>query len=299
MPSLRLFLPAVLFLCALAGCASQSGMSRDEVRVYIDEANAVSPADKEKRERLSSGAVQATVEKFELEGEKIRVRVALRNTFDLPVSGVALHTMVWSRSGGQFARRIVDERRLDLDLPPAGETSTTIESLAPTWMPSPIEFVTVATKPIRLGDEVVAGDRPFADSDGDDISADLAALYLSQPGIGLADIAGRSFGRLFVQVGDISSDGRVVKIRAKVANLYTEEVTGVHYRVTFLSRRDADARVLDTLRLESSRIRIAAGERKLIHLQVQSMYALGGGGFFVDAWPMVLGNREIPLPEGW
>lgn len=108
-------------------------------------------------------------------------------------------------------------------------------------------------------------------------------------------------GKLEVWVADVASTGQVVRVRGNIRNRFDEPVAGVTYRVRFLSRKSAEARVLQTELIPRHGFEIAPGERKMVSLDVESMYVnlKAGANFVVDAWPMKLGGRPVALPSDW
>jgi hypothetical protein len=107
--------------------------------------------------------------------------------------------------------------------------------------------------------------------------------------------------KLEVWVADVASIGQVVRVRGNIRNLFDEPVEGVVYRVRFLSRRSDEARVLQVELIPRHGLKLAPGERKIVSLDVESMYVnlKAGSNFLVDAWPMKLGGRPVALPSDW
>lgn len=107
--------------------------------------------------------------------------------------------------------------------------------------------------------------------------------------------------RLEVWVSDVASTGQVVRVRGNIQNRFDEEVVGVTYRVRFLSRKSDDAKVLQTEIIPRHALKLAPGDRKIVSLDVESMYVnlKAGANFQVDAWPMRLGGRPVELPSDW
>ena len=101
-----------------------------------------------------------------------------------------------------------------------------------------------------------------------------------------------------VSTTDITSDGRVAKIRGRVSNPYSEPVDGVRYIVTLRTDSGPGARTLDSFQEETS-VQIAPGSSAMMRLDLQSMYFASASGFSIIAVPRRLGGRDIPPPAGW
>lgn len=283
-------------LCLFSACGG--GMSKDELRAYVDEVNNVAPDDQVKRELLRNGRLEVAVDETTIAGGRIHVVATVRNGYSAPVRGVAVNLMTWGRNGQWMARRISAQPRIDVEIPSGRSAAITVEGSTPATMPVSIEFVTVTAAPIHLGPHAVAGDHPFLDAEGDEIYG--AKEYTARANVGVGFPRSDRAEGLEVTTGDFASAGQVLKIRGKVRNLYSEEVRGVRYRVRFLERAAAEARVLDSVEVVRKDTRLAPQEEKLVSIDVESMYvAMGAAGVQIDAIPITLDGRVLPLPEGW
>lgn len=104
-------------------------------------------------------------------------------------------------------------------------------------------------------------------------------------------------GRLRVRVSDISSDGRVARVRGKVTNTYDVPVAGIRYQVELYSA--AGERVLDVYRREVDTT-LAAGQTRRVVLDVSSQYLSAAPiAFEVVATPVRLDGKPFPPPPGW
>lgn len=104
--------------------------------------------------------------------------------------------------------------------------------------------------------------------------------------------AGRSMLEVFTS--SVVTDGRHLKIRGKVSNPTAETVRGVRYRVAILS--PDRSRILDTFNEERDDTVIEAADSIALRLDVATTYASGPASFVVEAFPMRLGDRELPEP---
>jgi hypothetical protein len=102
---------------------------------------------------------------------------------------------------------------------------------------------------------------------------------------------------LVVTVGDVTTDGRVAKIRGKVENRYAEPVEGVRYVVEIYAVGES-LRMLGTYQREVD-TSLEPGEDKLVVIDAESMYLQPHNRFRVVATPVKVGGREIPPPPGW
>jgi hypothetical protein len=103
---------------------------------------------------------------------------------------------------------------------------------------------------------------------------------------------------LVISTTDISTDGRHAKIRGQVENPFSERVDGLRYVVVLVAGDDANLRELESIRRESD-ITLEPGQRRMMRLDVESMYFAGGGRVLIGAFPKKLGGRDVPPPEGW
>ena len=130
-------------------------------------------------------------------------------------------------------------------------------------------------------------------------SPEAARAYIKEvTGETDADLAARA-GGLQITTTDVTTDGRIAKMRGKVSNRYGETVEGVRYLVTIYDR-STPPKVLQRVRREVDTT-LAPGQRKMMSLDVESMYfgMTGGGPFTIEASPVTLAGREVPPPEGW
>jgi hypothetical protein len=106
-------------------------------------------------------------------------------------------------------------------------------------------------------------------------------------------------GRLLVSTNDVTTDGRIAKVRGTVQNKFDETVHGVRY-VVAIYENGSPPRILDRWQHEVSTT-IEPGRRVALRLDVESMYfgRLGASPFNIDAQPVKLGDKEMPPPEGW
>jgi len=111
--------------------------------------------------------------------------------------------------------------------------------------------------------------------------------------------AGKKPGRLQVSTTDVTSDGRIAKIRGQVQNKYDQPTAGIRYVVT-LYTDGPPPKELDHWQREVDTT-IEPGERKVMSLDVESMYfgRSGSTRFRIDAQPVKLGGQDMPPPEGW
>lgn len=106
-------------------------------------------------------------------------------------------------------------------------------------------------------------------------------------------------GQLLVSANDITTDGRVARIRGRVENPCEEKVEGVRYVVVLLAGEGDEVRELDSFQFESD-VTLDPHQPRMMRLDLQSMYfGSTPGRFLVAAFPKKIGEREIPPPEGW
>ena len=104
--------------------------------------------------------------------------------------------------------------------------------------------------------------------------------------------------RLRISTNDVTTDGRIAKIRGKIENDFSETVHGVRYVVT-IYEHGSPPRVLDRWQ-DQKDTTIAPGERVTFWLEVDSMYLSATGvPMNIEAEPVVLGDKQMPPPEGW
>lgn len=106
-------------------------------------------------------------------------------------------------------------------------------------------------------------------------------------------------GHLQVTTNDVTTDGRIAKVRGKVQNKFDETVYGVRYVVT-IYHEGTPPRVVDRWQHEVDTT-LEPGERSAMSLDVESMY-FGSSGrvpFRIDAQPVKLADKDMPPPEGW
>jgi hypothetical protein len=113
------------------------------------------------------------------------------------------------------------------------------------------------------------------------------------------DDVAASAGGLRVTANDVTTDGRIAKVRGRVENRYTETVHGIRYVVTLYEYGTA-LRVVDRWQHEVDTT-LEPGQRCALSLDVESMYfgRSGRSPFIIDAQPVKLGSRDMPPPEGW
>jgi hypothetical protein len=106
-------------------------------------------------------------------------------------------------------------------------------------------------------------------------------------------------GRLQVTTGDVTTDGRIAKVRGSVKNKFDESVYGIRYVVTIYQQGNPP-RVLDRWQYEVDTT-LEPGERSAMTLDVESMYfgSMGPVPFNIDAQPMKVGSKDMPPPEEW
>jgi hypothetical protein len=102
---------------------------------------------------------------------------------------------------------------------------------------------------------------------------------------------------LVVTVGDVTTDGRIAKIRGRVENRYAEPVEGIRYVVEIYAVGDS-LRLLGTHQREVD-TSLDPGDSRLVVIDAESMYLKEGNRFRIVATPVKLGGREIPPPPTW
>lgn len=106
-------------------------------------------------------------------------------------------------------------------------------------------------------------------------------------------------GHLQVSTNDVTSDGRVAKVRGTVENKFDQTVYGVRYVVT-IYEYGSPPRVVDRWQREVDTT-IEPGRRVMMRMDVEGMYfgRQGASPFNIDAQPVKVGDKEMPPPEGW
>ena len=104
-------------------------------------------------------------------------------------------------------------------------------------------------------------------------------------------------GGLRISTNSVTTDGRIAKMRGLVTNNYEEPVVGVRYVVTIY---DDAGDPLDVWRHEVDTT-IAPGDRKMMRLDVESMYwgRTGGTRFEIVPNPVKVGERDVSPPPDW
>jgi hypothetical protein len=104
---------------------------------------------------------------------------------------------------------------------------------------------------------------------------------------------------LQISTTDVTTDGRIAKVRGMVKNNFSETVHGVRYVVT-IYQQGSPPRVLDRWQQQVDTA-IEPGQRVAMRLDVDSMYfgSRGPVPFNIDAQPVAVGDQAVPPPEGW
>jgi len=104
---------------------------------------------------------------------------------------------------------------------------------------------------------------------------------------------------LQISTTDVTTDGRIAKVRGMVKNNFSETVHGVRYVVT-IYEQGSPPRVVDRWQ-DQVDTAIDPGQRMAMRLDVDSMYfgSLGLVPFDIDAQPVAVGDKPMPPPEGW
>lgn len=110
------------------------------------------------------------------------------------------------------------------------------------------------------------------------------------------DARGQKQGVLEIFTSSVVTDGRHLKIRGRVTNLYPDTVEGVHIRVLLFS--SDMQRELDRFHEELT-VQLAPGESDALRVDIASMYAASEPRFVVEAEPVRLGGKEYTLPADW
>ncbi len=289
---------AIVATIVVSGCAANSGSSRDEIRAYIDEVNKQSSGDS----RETAGAtIEALVQKAEPGEEVIVLDLDLKNTHAEAVAGVIVETISWTQRDRSYVRGPINNQTIPGEIASGAKASVVVREFVPDSLPGPVSFVSIRARPLKEAERALEDQSVLSFTDRTELGPELLLAYMALPGVGVASLDGKTiFSRLRVTNGSISSAGQVLKIRGKIQNMYSEEVQGVHYRIRFLDRASADARVLGTERLQRHGLRLEPGQRRALSIEAESMYiAVGNVGFVVEAWPMKIGDTEIALPDGW
>ena len=107
-----------------------------------------------------------------------------------------------------------------------------------------------------------------------------------------------TFPFLQVTTADVTTDGRIAKIRGRVTNPYDETVEGIRYLVLIGSPTGSNgARELDRIKSESAATIEPHGWTPL-RLDVTSMYfgLRGSTPFVVVAFAKKIGGRDVAIP---
>jgi hypothetical protein len=108
-----------------------------------------------------------------------------------------------------------------------------------------------------------------------------------------------ALGQLQVFVTSQVTDGRNIKLRGLIRNPYPETVDGVRVIMRILSEPGPSARELDRTQKVFDE-RVPGGEKTVLSLDVQTMYAgISGGGFQLLAFAIKRGDQVLPLPPDW
>ena len=128
-----------------------------------------------------------------------------------------------------------------------------------------------------------------------DAKVEAAGAYAREVG---GDDAKRA-GRLQISTTDLTTDGRIARIRGSVENKFDRQVEGIRYLVTIYENGPA-AKVLDRWRREVDTT-IEPGERTAMRLDVESVYFATAGHtrFNIQAVPVKLAGQPYPPPDGW
>jgi len=106
-------------------------------------------------------------------------------------------------------------------------------------------------------------------------------------------------GQLQVFTTDLSSDGRIMKLRGLVGNPYPDPVDGVRVMFQmFPPDESSDSRQLTQLQ-KTMDVQISPEGRTALRWDIETMYAAGVGRFLLQAFAIKLGEKQIPPPPGW
>jgi len=127
----------------------------------------------------------------------------------------------------------------------------------------------------------------------------LAALLSGCTAQKDAKLEAAHVGRLQISTTDLTTDGRIAKIRGSVENKFDRQVEGIRYLVTIYENGPA-AKVLDRWQREVDTT-IEPGERTAMRLDVESVYFATAGHtrFNIQAVPVKLAGQPYPPPDGW
>ena len=96
-----------------------------------------------------------------------------------------------------------------------------------------------------------------------------------------------------------TTSGRVILLRAKVVNPHSETVEGVRIQLVFTApSEDGSPKVLGIEQKEMGST-LKPGGSTMLRWDVESMYAMDGGQFFLAAYPKKLGGKDMPPPDNW
>jgi hypothetical protein len=150
---------------------------------------------------------------------------------------------------------------------------------------------------MRYGKLVLVGIAPVlaACATQDDAKVDAIRSYVRE--VTGDDLKGP--GRLRVTTRDVTTDGRIAKVRGRVENKFDEPVYGIRYVVT-IYQQGSPPRVVDRWQHEVDTT-LEPGQRSAMRLDIESMYfgSQGPVPFNIDAQPVKVGSRDMPPPEGW
>jgi hypothetical protein len=103
---------------------------------------------------------------------------------------------------------------------------------------------------------------------------------------------------LQISTTDVTTDGRIAKVRGMVKNNFSETVHGVRYLVT-IYQQGSPPRVVDRWQQQVDTT-IEPGQRVAMRLDVDSMYLSATMvPASIEAEPVILGDKQMPPPEGW
>lgn len=103
---------------------------------------------------------------------------------------------------------------------------------------------------------------------------------------------------LKVVMNDQTTSGRVMKMRGKIVNPHSEEVTGVRIQLVFLAPTGNGMKILEIQQKEMGST-IPPGGAIMLSWDVESMYLGSQGRFLVAAYPTRLGTKDMPPPDHW
>lgn len=96
-----------------------------------------------------------------------------------------------------------------------------------------------------------------------------------------------------------TTSGRVVLLRAKIVNQHAETVEGIRIQLVFAApTEDGKPKVLGIEQKEMGST-LKPGGSTMLRWDIESMYAMDAGQFFLAAYPKKLGGKEMPPPDNW